>query len=82
MQNILLRVMSVLLLIVFATSLSGCYIKQRRMDYLYSHATHPLYVPPCASNVNVGSDCIIPPVAGSVPCQPVSIIPPGSCARE
>lgn len=78
----LTRVISSLLLVVMVTSLSGCYVKTRRLDYLYSRETSPLNVPSCASNVNVGCDYAIPPVAAPAPCGPVSIVPPGGCARE
>lgn len=77
----LTRIISSLLLVVIATSLSGCYIKKRQLDYLYSHETAPLNVPPCASNVNVGCDYAIPPIAGPAPTHPVCIVPPGSCAQ-
>lgn len=80
--KLLSRIISSLLLVVMITSLSGCYIKKRQMDYLYSQEVPPLHVPPNASCVNVGSEYPIPPVMGPAPTHPVCIVPPGStCAQ-
>ena len=75
-RKLLTRIISSLLLVVIASSLSGCYIKKRQLDYLYSRETPPLNVPPCASNVNVGCDYAIPPVMAPPPTGPVCIVPP------